>query len=269
MTDARKELEDGKAAFNRSDYNTALRLLLPLAESGDPASQRVVGEIYLRGWGVEPDGAEAAKWWIRAVSTWRELADQGNAEAQFDLGSMFLRGYGLPEDDTEAFNWFHKAAQQGYAPAQYLLGEMCGFGKNNIWRPYFNPLEALKWNRKAADQGFSKAQYKLGLLYSYGTLGLKEDKREAIKWLRKAAEQGHADAQNNLGAMYADGSGVQQDYKEAYAWLSVAAAQGANKAAKSRDLIATRLTPAALFIAQQLSKRYFAEYVKTSSATSS
>jgi TPR repeat protein len=54
---------------------------------------------------------------------------------------------------------------------------------------------------------------------------------------------------------------VPQDYEEAYAWLSLAAAQG-NKAQDLRDNAAQKLTPSALLAAQQLSKRYFADYVK-------
>jgi TPR repeat protein len=54
---------------------------------------------------------------------------------------------------------------------------------------------------------------------------------------------------------------VPQDYEEAYAWSSLAAAQG-NKAQTLRDEIASKLTPSALLAAQQLSKRYFADYVK-------
>jgi TPR repeat protein len=35
---------------------------------------------------------------------------------------MYLNGKGVPKDDAEAVKWFRKAAEQGYADAQYDLG---------------------------------------------------------------------------------------------------------------------------------------------------
>ncbi len=61
---------------------------------------------------------------------------------------------------------------------------------------------------------------------------------------RKAAEQGEARAQYNLGAMYAKGDGVPKDSQQAYFWWLLSSAQGHMFAAKNRDLVAERLTPA-------------------------
>jgi TPR repeat protein len=55
---------------------------------------------------------------------------------------------------------------------------------------------------KAAEQGFAEAQYELGGMYYIGEGGVPEDDEEALKWFRKAAEQGHAEAQYKVGFSY-------------------------------------------------------------------
>ena len=103
------------------------------------------------------------------------------------------------------------------------------------------------------------AQFNLGVMYNTGR-GVAQDDKQAVAWYRKAAEQGDAMAQFNLGVMYNTGSGVAQDYKQSYAWFSSAAANGHSNAVKARDIMAKRLTPAALAEGQQLATRYFEQY---------
>jgi len=82
------------------------------------------------------------------------------------------------------------------------------------------------------------------------------DYAEALKWFRKAAEQGNALAQFSLGAMNATGKGVRQDFVEAHKWSNLAAAHGNKKAAKLRDRIAKKLTPAQIVEAQRLAREW-------------
>ncbi len=42
---------------------------------------------------------------------------------------MYGKGLGVPQDFAEAVKWYHKAAEQGYAAAQYNLGIMYGNGQ--------------------------------------------------------------------------------------------------------------------------------------------
>ena len=118
------------------------------------------------------------------------------------------------------------------------------------------PLVAVQ---QAAKQGNADAQLTLGMMYS-GGIEVAQDDKQAVAWYRKAAEQGYAMAQFNLGVMYNTGSGVAQDYKQSYAWFSSAAANGDSNAVKARDIMAKRLTPAALAEGQQLATRYFEQY---------
>ena len=64
--------EDGRAAYNRGDYATALRLWLPLAEQGDAIVQLNLGLLYYWGHGVLQDSVqnyvEAHKWFNLAAA---------------------------------------------------------------------------------------------------------------------------------------------------------------------------------------------------------
>ncbi len=115
--------------------------------------------------------------------------------------------------------------------------------------------EAVKWYRKAAEQGDAYAQYNLGFMYDNGE-GVPRDYAEAARWYRKAANQGEADARFNLGVMYSEGQGVPQDYAQAHMWFSLAGAQGDKQAAKQRDIVAKRMTPAQIAEAQKLAREW-------------
>ena len=98
--------EDGRTAYNRGDYETALRLWLPLAEQGDAIVQFNLGGMYYAGAGVLKDDAKAMAWF-------RKAAEQGNAEAQINLGAIYLTSKSLPQDYVEAHKWFNLSAAQG------------------------------------------------------------------------------------------------------------------------------------------------------------
>ena len=119
----------------------------------------------------------------------------------------------------------------------------------------------MKWYRKAAEQGHASAQSNLGFMYDTGK-GVPQDYGAAMKWYRKAAEQGHAFAQYNLGFMYDTGKGVIQDNAVAHMWWNLAAAQGNKGATKNRDIVAKRMTPADLSLAQRLARECAARKYK-------
>ena len=65
--------------MKRGDYDTALRLLGPLANQGDVIAQNNLGFMYFNGQGVPQNHDEAAKWFWLA-------ANRGVASAQALLG---------------------------------------------------------------------------------------------------------------------------------------------------------------------------------------
>lgn len=102
--------EDALIAAEAGDYETALGLLVPLAEAGDPASQYNLAVLYENGGGVEQNYVEAARWYGLA-------ARQGHMWAQKSLGAMYGNGWGIDRDLTEAYVWFSLAAAQGHQEA--------------------------------------------------------------------------------------------------------------------------------------------------------
>ena len=81
--------QEGYDAYNRGDYDTALKEFRPLAEQGFASSQFNLGLMYDKGQGVAQDYQEAMKWY-------RLAADQGHTNAQTNLGVMYHKGYGVP-----------------------------------------------------------------------------------------------------------------------------------------------------------------------------
>ena len=59
----------------------------------------------------------------------RVRAEQGDAPAQFMLGRMYANGDGVPQDAAEAVRWYRLAAEQGLAEAQFNLGVMYANGQ--------------------------------------------------------------------------------------------------------------------------------------------
>jgi hypothetical protein len=98
------EIRGGEyVAFDRSNYATALKVWLPLAEQGDPVAQTYVGEIFEKGLGVQPDYPVAATWYRRA-------AEKGYSRAALNVGNLYERGLGVSRDPVQALNWYRRAA---------------------------------------------------------------------------------------------------------------------------------------------------------------
>ena len=102
------------------------------------------------------------------------------------------------------------------------------------------------------------AQTEVGFTYQ-----CKGDDAEAASWYRKAADRGDAAAQYNLGVAYDTGQGVPRDPIQAYKWYDVAAARfpasaadNRAQAARSRDLVAAKMTPPQIAEAQKLAKEW-------------
>ena len=83
-------------------------------------------------WGGPVEEGTAAyerKDFATALVWFRKAADQGQAIAQLILGAMYAEGEGVPKDDQQALYWYRKAADQGQAEAQFNLGLMYANGQ--------------------------------------------------------------------------------------------------------------------------------------------
>jgi hypothetical protein len=87
-----------------------------------------------------------------------------------------------------------KAAEQGDASAQFMLGLMYADG-HGVPRDY---VKAVQWWQMAAEQGLANAQSALGFIYANGKCGVPKDEAKAVHWYQQAAQQGDAAAQSML-----------------------------------------------------------------------
>lgn len=136
-------LDRGSDAWARGDYKKAMKLLLPLAESGNAVAQHRIGVMYVLGQGVEKDPAKAIEWYGKA-------AEQGQAESQHGLGLRLLWGDGTDKDPAKAAAWFTAAANQGVMDSAPWLGDMYWNG-NGVAQ---DRVEAYKWLLLSKDKFF-------------------------------------------------------------------------------------------------------------------
>lgn len=131
----------------------ALAWFTKAAEEGDADAQNNLGVIYAKG-GTKATREQAIKWYLEAARRGhrgaqqnlvalnndkleRKVAAPADASAvqlkaydgeplyQFLYGMSFLVGNGTQEvDEYAAVNWIQKAADQGYPPAEYQLGQL-------------------------------------------------------------------------------------------------------------------------------------------------
>ena len=118
-----------------------------------------LGHCYRQGLGGKPqDGKRAFDLLSEAVryaDTAKAIVESNDvSRAMLELGICYHAGMGVASNHVEAVKWYRKAAERGYAAAQFCLGACCHHGvgvKKDI-------DEALKWYRKAVDGGYKDAQ---------------------------------------------------------------------------------------------------------------
>jgi TPR repeat protein len=74
-------LEDGVKAYTKADYSTAVRLLKPLAESGNTDAQYLMAGMYAKGQGVPEDK-------VRAYVMYDKAAQGGDPDAGADRDKL-------------------------------------------------------------------------------------------------------------------------------------------------------------------------------------
>jgi len=124
-------------------------------------------------------------------------AEDGDPKAQLRLGMAYLKPHGGGEPEPAlALKWIQRAADRGYADAQYALGAMHHAGHGALQ----SFPAAFKWFELAAQQNHAEAQYSLGVMHRTGQ-GVPVDKSKAYIWFNLSAAQGHTrarEARDNL-----------------------------------------------------------------------
>lgn len=155
--------------------------------------------------------------------------DPNHEYLQFLLGAAYYQGIGVPERDyTQAEVWLRKAAEQGNAASQAILGIMYewSFG---VPQDY---AQALAWYRKAAELGHAGAGYLLGCCYWQGR-GVLQDYEQARAWFRKAAELG---GMPPLNSTWASSTALAGECRKTIPKLSFGIVRLLNKATRRQKL---------------------------------
>ncbi len=71
--------DEGRAAYDRGDYATAIREWLPAAVAGDARAQHVVALMYSIGEGVRQDDVQAYMWIDLAVANYFSQTNRNSA----------------------------------------------------------------------------------------------------------------------------------------------------------------------------------------------
>lgn len=209
-------------AFQRGFYLTAFKLALPRAETGDPAAQTLIAELYWNGFGIGRDQKKAVDWY-------RFAAEAGNREAQFAYANILLRGKVVPLDKETGTRFMLAAAKQNHPQANFNYAQIL-----TASRPTYGGFKAaMPYYRFAADAGISDAQYAIATMHAQAQGVPYNDFKEARKWMRRAAEGGFDTAQVELGIWLATGKGGDKDEGAAFNWFSRAALAG-NAIAQNR-----------------------------------
>ena len=209
------------------------------------------------------DGSPTAKFQIKPKTETEEQIETlerkrpKDADAYLELAALYASKEGASlHDELKGSTYLKKAANQGHAEAQNILGYLYDSGTRTIKQDHSKAVELY---RLSALQGYSAAQLNLGISYATGQ-GVARDYRAASKWYRLAAEQGESQAQWHLGYLYSKGDGVPRDFVEAYAWFSVAAAGGWEDAVTDREVAANQITPEQLAEGKKRATELIAKY---------
>lgn len=131
------ELEEGIAAFNRSDPVAAMAAFRRAAQSGSAEASVWLGWIL--------DQAEENE---EAARRYREAAERGNPAGMARLAELYAKGEGVAQDHTAAIRLLREAADAGYGKAMTVLAAAYRHGELGLTA---DARQADEWTRRAAE----------------------------------------------------------------------------------------------------------------------
>lgn len=131
-----------------------------------------------------------------AVSLYAHAADLGYAPSAFRLGECYEYGkLNCVQEPALSIHYYTIAAQQGHREACFALTAWYLVGSPEILPQ--SDEQAYVWAKRAAEKGLPKAEYAVGYFTEVG-IGAPKDSGEAMEWYRLAAEHGDKRAQQRL-----------------------------------------------------------------------
>lgn len=182
-------LAKGMELGHAKQFEEAMALLLPVAQSGNMSAQFAVGSMYSSGMGV-PQSKVQARIWLE------QAAVQGHPMANFNLGIHFDLGLETDPDPPKALAYYRRAAELGNAEAAYNAGSMLLNGEGAP----ISLVESFSMFEKAADAGLASAQNAVAFAYWRG-FGVPVDLERALTAFDQLAQAGDRLAEANIGEL--------------------------------------------------------------------
>ena len=202
--------DQGANPLVAKDPKAAIKMFEDAATKGNAAANRLLGQIYEGGQGVDKADPE------KAFGYYEKAAQAGDPQALLRLGQAFQGGVGLPVgepkdgkqevkvlvpvDPKRALDAFRMAAQAGVPQAFYAVGVY--YESGTVVDK--DPVKAFALIKRAADSGITEAQFRLAGYYQNGT-GVTQDLIAAAGWYDRAAQANYAPAHLALGNLYEAG----------------------------------------------------------------
>jgi len=212
-----------EAALVKDDFETAVRLLITLAEKGMEPAQFLLGIIYESG-----GGQAVPQNYPKAIELYRKLIAKSFTPAAVRLADMLREGRGITQDFAEAFQLYRLASEKGNSEGDVGLGIMYADALG-VAQDF---AEAMRLFRKAAQANNTRGSLLVGFLYDEGH-GVPEDVAIALQWYLQAARSGNSSAQLRAGEMYEKGQGTTRNVAEARRWYEAAAKLGDERATQA------------------------------------
>ncbi|KAI8149035.1 hypothetical protein BJV82DRAFT_505436 [Fennellomyces sp. T-0311] len=222
---AAKCYEDGLGC--RKDSSKAVQFYRKAATQSHPAAMYRLGVAELNGeLGISKNPRDGVKWLKRAS----EGATSEYPHAVHELGLLHEKGIDnvVFVDLEYAVSLYGQAAELGYAPSAFRLGECYEYGKLKCAQ---DPAMSIHYYTIAAQQGHRDACFALTAWYLVGSPGiLPQSDEQAYVWARRAAEKELPKAEYAVGYFSEVGIGTVKNAQEAMEWYKKAAEHGDKRA---------------------------------------
>ncbi|KAF8215827.1 hypothetical protein K438DRAFT_1901638 [Mycena galopus ATCC 62051] len=212
---------------SKQDFDRAYPLFVLAAKHGHPDAAYRSGTCCENGWGCRRESAKALQFFRKAAAALHPGAMYrlGIAELNGELGLSKS-----PKEGVKWLKRSAEHATAEFPHALHELALLHERGIDNVlFVDYEYSTELLA---QAAELGYAPSAYRLGECYEYGKMGCPQDPALSIHYYNIAAQQNHRDACFALTAWYLVGSpGVlPQSDTEAFLWAQKAADAGLAKA---------------------------------------
>ncbi|KAI8370354.1 uncharacterized protein BYT42DRAFT_581983 [Radiomyces spectabilis] len=211
----------------RKDSAKAVQFYRKAATLNHPGSMYRLGVAEVNGeLGISKNPRDGVKWLKRAA----EAATTEYPHAVHELALLHEKGIDnvVFVDLEYAVTLYAQAADLGYAPSGFRLGECYEYGKLNCRQ---DPALSIHYYTIAAQQGHREACFALTAWYLVGSPGvLPQSDEDAYLWARRAAEKELPKAEYAVGYFTEVGIGTRKSPEEAMNWYRKAAQHGDKRA---------------------------------------